>query len=208
MAAVNVRRLTACCALTVLCVLAAGCTSDPPAAEPPVPTVPAQPSTTSAPPTSTGPRLPSGCGSLLSTQEVDLALGRPLVGRVRSVVGVPEPAIGRLERVTCQYGLPEEALPAGQQVPLEVSVSVYADEAAATERVDTTIESERSAGAAPSTVPVGPVEGTLLVSSGRRLLVAASAEITLAITIAPGLVDDRVADVLADLGGRVLTAVT
>jgi hypothetical protein len=111
-----------------------------------------------------------------------------------------------LERLTCQYGLPDGPPP--PVVPLEVSVSRYADEASAAERVQDTIESERARGAAPTTVPVGPVSGTVLVSSDRRLVVAASGSLTLAVTLAPGIADDRVADVLSDIGGQVLTAVT
>jgi hypothetical protein len=192
-----------------LCLAAAGCTSTPE----PTPQVPTRPSTTasSATTTSAGPKLPADCGSLLSSQNVDLALGQPLVGRIRGIVGIPEPKIKRLERVTCQYGLPEAPPAPGQPaapVPLEVSVSRYADEASATERVNDTVESERSRGAAPSTVPVGPVSGTVLVGSDLRLLVASSGELTLAISLVPGLADDRLAEVLADLGGQVLTAVT
>ncbi|HEU0076370.1 MAG TPA: hypothetical protein VFQ76_01900 [Longimicrobiaceae bacterium] len=160
--------------------------------------------------TSAGPRLPAECGAVLNSQSVDLALGTPLVGRVRSIVGVPEPGIKRLERLTCQYGLPEVPPPAGQPavVPLEVSVSIYEDEAAATERLDSTVQAERGRGAAPTTVPVGGGEGTVLVTADRRLLVAGEGDITVAVTIIPGIVDDRVANVLSDLGGRVLTAVT
>lgn len=189
------------------CVLAvAGCSGPTPV---PSPTVPTLASTT--PTTTTAVRvakLPGDCGSLLTSQQVDLALGQPLVGRVRGIIGVPEPKINRLERLTCQYGLPDNAPPPGrpQPVPLEVSVSRYADDASAARRVDDTIESERAQGAAPSTVPVGPVTGTVLLRKDRRTLVAASGAVTLAVNIAPGLVDDRVADVLTDLGGRVLTA--
>ena len=194
----------AACAAAVL----AGCSSPPPPS-PPVPTF-SGPATSSAPATTpAGPQLPADCGGLITSQNVDLALGRPLVGRVRGVVGVPEPKINRLERVTCQYGLPEVPPPGpAPPVPLEISVSRYADEASAAERVNTTIETERAAGAAPSTVPVAGVTGTVLVSADKRLLVAVSGALTLAITLAPGLVDDRAADVLADLGGRVLTALT
>ena len=189
-----------------LLVLAAACTSPTPTPSPTVPTF----TTTTAATTTTAraAKLPGDCGSLLSSQNVDLALGQPLVGRVRGIVGVPEPKINRLERLTCQYGLPDNAPPPGQPqpVPLEVSVSRYTDDASAAQRVNDTIESERTQGAAPSTVPVGPVTGTVLLRQDRRTLVAASGPMTLAINIAPGLVDDRVADVLSDLGGRVLTA--
>ena len=185
----------------------AGCASDPPPPPPPVPTF-SSTSSSAATSTSSAPRLPSDCGSVISTQNIDLALGQPLVGRVRSIVGVPEPKIKRLERLTCQYGLPEAPPPGPATVPLEISISRYADAASAAERLDDTIESERARGAAPATVPVGPISGTVLTSADRRLLVAASGALTLAITLAPGFADDRVADVLSDLGGQVLTAVT
>jgi hypothetical protein len=184
----------------------AGCSK--PAPQVPVPTFPST-SSTKAPATSTSAArtLPSDCGSVLPSQNVDLALGAPLVGRVRGVVGVPEPKINRLERVTCQYGLPDPPAP-GAPPPLEVSVSRYADEASATERVADTVQSERNRGAAPTSVPVGPVTGTVLVTPDRRLLVASSGAVTVAITLAPGLADDRVAEVLSNLGGQVITAVT
>ena len=210
MARVNPRQLVA--PVLAVCALSVGCASGSPAPEPTVPAFSSSATaTSSAAPTSTGPRLPANCGAVLNSQNVDLALGVPLVGRVRSIVGVPEPKISRLERLTCQYGLPEVPPPAGQPappIPLEVSVSVYADEASATERVGETVQSERANGAAPTTVAVGPVEGTVLVTADRRLLVASSGVHTVAVTLAPGLVDDRVAAVLADLGGRVLTTVT
>jgi len=161
--------------------------------------------------TSTAPRFPESCGNLISTRDVDLAVGQPVVGRVRSIVGVPEPKIKRLARLTCQYGLPEQPPPAGAPpapVPLEISVSRYADDASATERMTATIESERARGAAPTTVPVAGATGTVLVTSERRMLVASTGTTTLAITLLPGLADDRTAEVLSELGGRVLIAVT
>lgn len=145
---------------------------------------------------------------MLSVQTIDVALGRPLVGRVRSIVGVPEPNINRTERLTCQYGLPEPPPPPGQAspVPMEVSISVYGDEASAQERVAATIDSERGRGATPSTVQLGPADGTLLVTADTRLLVAVDGPITLAISVAPGVADDRIEEVLADIGGQVLEA--
>lgn len=135
-------------------------------------------------------------------------LGRPLVGRVQAITGVAEPKIKRMERFTCRYGLPEGPLPPGAPIPIEVSVSRYADEASATERVTDTVESERARGAAPSPVPAGPVQGTVLVTSDRRLLVAANGPVTLAISMVPGVADDRLNEVMSELGGRVLTAVS
>jgi hypothetical protein len=196
--------------LLVGAVALAGCSSSAdPVLSPSVPSFSA--STSRAAPTSTRatPALPADCGSLISSQNVDLALGKPLVGRIRGIVGVPEPKIKRLERVTCQYGLPDPPPPGpAPPVPLEISVARYADEASAAARLEDTVQAERARGAAPTTVPVGAVHGTVLVTPDRRLLVAASGAITLAVTLAPGIADDRTTDVLSDLGGRVLTAVT
>lgn len=199
------RAVVALCAAATI-VLGAACTTQ---AQPtPEPTVPSFESTTgsAAPTTTAGPRLAQECSGLVSVQTIDLALGAPIVGRTRSVVGVPEPGINRLERLTCQYGLPEPPPPPGTPVvpPLEISVSVYGDEASAQERIGATIEGERGRGAAPSTVQLGPADGTLLVTNDSRLLVAVDGPVTLAITVAPGVVDDRIADFMADLGGQIL----
>jgi hypothetical protein len=190
-------------------VAVAGCGGEPP---PPAPSVPAFSSasstaspTTTAPPTRT---LPADCGSLLPAGQIDLVLGHPLVGRIQAITGVAEPKIKRLERLTCRYGLPEGPLPPDAPIPLEVSVSRYADQASATERVTDTVESERARGAAPSPVAAGPVEGTVLVTPDRRLLVAVNGAVTLAISMAPGVADDRLNAVMSELGGRVLTTVS
>jgi hypothetical protein len=200
------RRVLATFGLTLM---VAGCGGTPPQPAPSVPTFDATsatvPSTTPAPPTST---LPADCGGLLPTARIDLVLGRPLVGRIQAITGVPEPKIKRLERFTCRYGLPEGPLPSGAPIPLEISVSKYADEASAAERLAATVEAERARGAAPGEVPTGPVQGTVLVTPDRRLLIAAHGPVTVAISMAPGLADDRLNDVLADLGAQVLTAVT
>jgi hypothetical protein len=190
-------------------VLVAGCGGEPPRLAPTVPTFSSTSATaaptTTAPPTRT---LPPDCGSLLPTDQIDLVLGRPLVGRIQAITGIAEPKINRLERFTCRYGLPEGELPPDAPIPLEVSVSRYADEASAAERVTDTIESERARGATPSSVPAGPVQGTVLVTPERRLLVAANGPVTLAISMAPGVADDRLNEVMTELGGRVLTTLS
>src|SRR5215204_4275092 len=137
--------------------IGAGCGGTPPQ---PAPSVPTFSSTSSSvtPTTTAGPTraLPADCGSLLPTAQIDLVLGRPLVGRVQAITGIAEPKIKRLERFTCRYGLPEGPLPEGAPIPLEVSISRYADDASAAERLTDTVEAERARGAAPSEVPTGP----------------------------------------------------
>ena len=201
------RRVIGTLGLTLMVV---GCGGNGPQPTPSVPTFSSSsasggPTTTSGPPARA---LPADCGTLLATQQIDLVLGKPLVGRVQGITGIPEPKINRLERFTCRYGLPEGPLPEGAAIPLEVSASKYADETSASERLTDTIEAERARGAAPSEVPTGPVQGTVLVTPDRRLLVAANGDVTIAISMAPGLADDRVNEVLSDLGGRVLATIS
>lgn len=202
------RRAVLTCLVAVAGALLAGCSGG----DEPSPSVPTFSTTTppSKPPTSTTPAqaLPGDCRSVLPTSQIDMVLGKPLVGKTSSIVGVPEPKIRRLERLTCRYGLPAKPPKKPTPIPLEISISRYADETSATERVGVTVEGLRASGAAPSTVQVGPVEGTILVSDDERLLVAVDGTLTLAISMAPKVADDRLEDVLAELGGRVLTALT
>jgi hypothetical protein len=48
----------------------------------------------------------------------------------------------------------------------------------------------------------------VLVSSTSRLLIAANGPITIAISMAPGVADDRINDVLSELAGRVLATLS
>src|SRR3954469_19114657 len=89
------------------------------------------------PPTPTPtPNLPAGCDAMLPFTDLDQALGRPLFGETRYVVGVAEPSIGRTGRVTCQYGL---ARGGKGPAPVEIGASTYEDATSATDRVAATV---------------------------------------------------------------------
>src|SRR6185437_6305185 len=119
--------------LVGIAALAAACSSGG-SGQPQAGTTQAAPAATgsaTSPTPSPTPNLPAGCDQMLPFTDLDQALGRPLFGASRYVVGVAEPSIGRTGRVTCQFGLqPNARGPA----PLEVGVSTYKDAGSASER--------------------------------------------------------------------------
>ena len=146
---------------------AVGCSGgggDDPAAAPSAPSAP--PAATSAPtPTATPtPRLPAGCEGLLPFTELDQALGRPLFGRTKAIVGQAQPNIGRTGRLTCHYGLPDNGKGAP---PVEVGVSTYLDPKSAEDRVTATVAALRAGGGASSQTSV-TVAGLPAIVIGNR----------------------------------------
>ena len=144
----------------------------------------AAPSATSsaASPTPTPtPNLPGGCDQMLPFTDLDQALGRPLFGQSRFVLGVAEPSIGRTGRVTCQFGLqPNARGPA----PLEVGVSTYKDASSATERVAATVAALRAAATSQRSATVAGQQAVLIGTRKDNNLVVAQGDRTVAVTIA------------------------
>ena len=178
--------------LVGLILVLAACTSDgddsPPAAAGPSSSSPAPaattgPSTPSATPT---PNLPVGCDVVLPFTDLDQALGRPLFGGSRYVVGVAQRSIGRTGRVTCQYGLP--AIGKGA-APLEVGMSTYKDAASATERVAATIAGLRSGATSQKAVTVAGQPTTVIGYKLGVTAVLAQGERTLAVTVSRSISD-------------------
>lgn len=124
--------------------------------------------------------LPAGCDAVLPFTDLDQALGRPLFGGSRSVVGVAQPSIGRTGRVTCQYGLAPNGKGAA---PLEVGMSTYKDEASATERVAATVTSLRSGATSQAATTIAGAPATLVGSKTAFTTVLAQGRRTLAVTV-------------------------
>jgi hypothetical protein len=146
---------------------------------------------TAAAPTPTGsaaaptptptPNLPGGCDQMLPFTDLDQALGRPLFGPSRYVLGVAEPSIGRTGRVTCQFGLQ----PNGRGgAPLEVGVSTYKDADSANERVAATVAALRSAATSQRSATVAGQQAVLIGTKKDNNLVVAQGDRTVAVTIA------------------------
>jgi hypothetical protein len=172
----------------VLAVLAAaGCSSGGTSAAPSgsaTPSGTASGSGTATPtPTSTAEALPGSCQGLLPVIDLDEALGVPLVGQTVYIKGVAEPKIKRTGRVTCRFGVTKLPNKKSSSPKLEVGVSTYADDAAATQRVATTVTDLRGQGLRPTDVQVGGRPATVLAGGGGATLVVATGNRTVVITM-------------------------
>jgi hypothetical protein len=171
--------------LGVAAVLAvAGCTgsTDQPAAAGSATSSPAAPAseTSSAPTPTPTASLPGGCDSVLPFTDLDQALGRPLFGQTRFVLGVAQPSIGRTGRVTCQYGLPANGKGAA---PVEVGMSTYKDAQSATDRVEATIAGLRAGATSQATATVAGQPATVIGTKTAYTTVLAQGQRTIAVTV-------------------------
>ncbi|MGO1049136.1 hypothetical protein [Crossiella sp. CA198] len=199
---------------TLLLAALTACSSSDPAKENPAPPLPTS-TTSPAPSTLAAPKpLAKDCAEVLPAAEVDRALGKPPGATgVRSIVGVPEPKIGRTGRLGCYYAPPSDVpprdAPPGQTpgTQLELGLAAYADEAAAQKRVRATVETERAKGAAVNDLQVGSDKAVLIVGEKQRVLVFALGRSTIALTLAAGVVaDDRAGPALAELAAKTASA--
>ena len=163
-----------------------------------VPSGSATPSGSAAPP-----NLPETCGDVLSLDELDTAVGRPLPGQTIYIKGQAEPKINRTGRVTCRYGVRKVANKT--VLPLEVGISSYADADSAQSRIEFTVNDQRGRGATPKDVTLGGATGTALLSPASALLIFAKGTTTVAISITKDVASgDKAADVLTKLGTAVV----
>ncbi len=139
-------------------------------------------------------KLRGSCDTLLPQPEVEDLMGVHFVGKNAYVVGIPEKNIGRLGYLNCRYGLGAS----GKGTPaVEVGISLYKSPAQARTRLTGTIDDYRDHGATPSSTTVAGLDATMLVGTARGydvpLLVVASGQRTVAISVVPNLVpaDER-----------------
>jgi hypothetical protein len=188
--------------LALLVLAAAGCSSGGGSGTAsPSATRPATGTPTPTPtPTSTALALPDSCQSLLPLIDLDDALGIPMVGQTAYIKGVAEPKIKRTGRVTCRYGIVKVGH-TNHPPKLEVGVSTYTDDAAATQRVETTVTGLRSSGDKPTDVTVNGVPAKILTATtGSATLVVGTGNRTVVITLAEKVI--KPADTI-----KVLTAI-
>ncbi|WP_219415141.1 hypothetical protein [Pseudonocardia nigra] len=126
------RGLRAGAVALVAIALAAACGA-PSAENTPVPTfaTPTEQRDASGAPTPADGEIPDDCVRVLDPAVIEAVLGLPLgsVG-VRTIIGIPQPSVGRTERVSCSYvGTP--AGPANGRTLLDVNASAYTDPDAA-----------------------------------------------------------------------------
>lgn len=190
--------------LAALLALVAGCSSTPePTA---VPTFPA-PAQQSGPPGAAEDAdgaIPDDCGRILTAGDLEALLGLPLgTVSLRTIRGVPEPSVRRTERVSCDYTVG----PGRGRPLLDIRVSAYVDDAAATAqwRVNVAAESGEQ-----REVPLGSASAVLFERSGEASLLVAHRAMNLTAVLPdqplPG--GRSRGDVLIDLALRVLPSVS
>jgi hypothetical protein len=106
-----------------------------------VPTFPS--SEVTGPATSTaddGRVIPADCGRILGAPDLEAVMGLPLGSvAVRTTIGVPQPAVGRTERVSCRY---TRAGDGGGRPLLDVNATAYRDAAAASAQWQVNVRAE------------------------------------------------------------------
>lgn len=210
------RRLPVAATAVLLAVSIAGCTSDAKRAPKPgssasKPTLtPPSSITPSATPSTAVRALAGDCSTILSLDQVETALGKPVVGHTAFIVNIPEPKIGQLARVNCRYGIGTSVKKGKRTIvpppKVEVSVSLYSTDKQASARVADTVAAWRDSGARQIDVLVGPDDGTLLIGYGDPLLVVAHGQRTAAVTVQATMLAGKDAGVV--MGKIAATAIT
>lgn len=146
--------------------------------------------------------LPDDCGSLLTPDDLGALFARPIGSTaLRTIRGVPEPSVGRTERIGCRYSASGQG---GGNTLLDINIGRYGDAAAAKRQWQLNTNAERSdgqsrdlsIGAAPAVAVERGTETVLAVVYGVDTLTF----VLPAAARAPGAPVDR----LVDLALRVL----
>lgn len=193
--------------LVLVIMLCAACGGGPPAPT----SVPTFPVAADGSATSTGPRpdegaIPDDCDRVISVADVVALFGLPLDSvAVRSTVGVPEPSVGRTERLTCRYSGTAGGPVRGRTL-LELNVSVYTDPQAASKQWRVNADAEDGA---RTELPIGAATAVLIERPGEAVLMVAynTSNLTLVLPDGPLPGNRPRGDALVDLALRVLPAV-
>lgn len=172
----------------------------------PVPSFGGPTSTVDAPPATEDPGLPDDCERILPASELGALLGQPVDSVTsRTTIGVPEPSVGRTDRVACRYATVGQVGGRPGAGLFDVNSAHYTDPAAAVAqwRTNAAVEDgparELAIGAARAVLVERPDTSVLMVVH----------EISTVTLVLPVRVDDRdPQDTLVDLALRVLPRVS
>jgi len=192
-------------AMTAASVVLAGC-GGPSERDYPesVPTFAAGPTTgarTQAPDRET--LLPPDCTDVVSGDQMSALLGQPVDSvRVHTVLGLPAPSVGRLERVTCQY---QRAGNRGATPDVELILAGYAARAAADKQLTTNAAAERSEAQSVENLSIGSARAVLFAERGKTVLMVNSGRSSVSMTMQHGVAPpNETRAVMIDLAQRVL----
>jgi hypothetical protein len=171
--------------------------------------LPTFPSTAESGPAATavedGRVIPADCGRILGATDLEAVMGLPLGSvAVRTTIGVPQPAVGRTERVSCRYTRTGDG---GGRPLLDINATAYRDPAAASAQWQVNVRAESGE---RRDLPLGSAPGALFEKRGLAVLMVAhsTSNLTLVLPDQPLPGGKTRADVLVDLALRVLPAVS
>jgi len=151
--------------------------------------------------------LPDDCSRLMSVEQVGALFAQPL-GAVtaKTVRGVPEPSVGRTERVACTWRLTGQ----GDTGPVlyQLNVGRYTDAAAASRQWRSNTNAERADASSSKDVKVGDAPGVIVERPDESTLSVAYGVDTLTFVLpkaAPGQTRPA-AETLPDLAQRIFPA--
>ncbi len=188
----------------VVVVVCAACSTEksPPAAPPQIPTI-LPPTTITRVPQMVDRPLPDDCELIVPVDILHQRLGRELPGELQTIVGIPEPSLGRTAKIDCYYGMERQPLAAA---PVIIGLATYVDEPTAAGRVADSIAAERQEGATVTQVDVGKQKASLVSTKDERLLMGSLGKTTFVSRAKVGVVpDDLVGIFLAALAQQAMT---
>jgi hypothetical protein len=149
--------------------------------------------------------LPVDCGQLVTRDELPALFGLP-VGSivVRTVLGLPAPSVGRLQRVDCIYALtgPDAH---GQPGPvLRMTVGLYRDRSAARDQHERNVADQRAGAVGTAQPALGDAAATVVQRDVEDVLLISLGVHTLDLDLPRGPVPLAPVDLLIDLARRVL----
>lgn len=147
--------------------------------------------------------LPIDCTDVLAGPAMSALLGQPVDSvSVHTVLGLPAPSVGRLERLTCQYDRPghRAATP-----DLEMVLAAYSSRSAADKQLGTNTAAERFEAASSDSLSIGSARAVLFDERVKTVLMVSSGRSSITMTMQRGVVPaEYIRAVMVDMVQRVL----
>ena len=192
-------------AMAVLACAGCAAVTPQPVAQPQIPTI-VPPTTISRVPQMVDRPIPDDCELVVPVELFHQKLGRELPGELKTIIGIPEPSLGRTGKIDCYYGVPERQPIAA--APVIIGLATYGDEPTAANRVTESVDLERQGGGSVREVDVGRKKGQFVSTKDERLVMGSLGKTTYVARAKAGVLpDDAIAGALAALAQQAMTPV-